>query len=564
MLECLAIENYAVARKVSLNLKKGLTAITGETGAGKSIAIDALQLVLGARAEAKAVRKDAKSANIIATFNLSDAPRAMAYLTEKDLLNEEPDLLIMRRSISKDGKSRAYINDTPVNTQVLKEISPMLINIHGQHDGQLLLKSENQIEYLDAYAELGPLVSEVASLYHTYSSGKRRLNQLAQIQNDQIAEYKLTHYQIAELEKLAPKENEFTELSNEYDRLNHSQTLLEGSGMIMNALSNEEEGILTQISVLQGKLGALTEIDKGLVPIFESINTAQVNLDDAYSELSNYQNKLDFDQERVDFLNKRMLSYTDLARKYNVAPNDLFGELEKLNQKIQEFSSIKDEIEQCKEDVIRAKEQFLVKAKELSEERKKSAPHFIEKILELLHVLSMPKAEFTIKFSETAPQANGIDAIDFLFNANPGMDLDLIANNASGGEISRIALAILAITASKISAPTMIFDEIDTGISGQTAAVTGKLLRKLGLTSQVITVTHLPQVASACNNQFEVVKENHDDETLSTVRELDENGRVLEVARLLGATEITPAALENAKELIKVQSNNIIDTKNIL
>lgn len=555
MLESLAIENYAVTRKVSFSLKKGLTAITGETGAGKSIAIDALVLVLGGRADAKSVRKGADSTNITATFNLYDSPRALAFLKEKDLLSEDPELCIMRRVITKEGRSRAYINDKNVNTAILKEISPMLINIHGQHDGQLLLKPENQLEYLDAYAQLGPLVSEVSSLYHTYSQGKKRLNELAQKQNESVAEYKLTHYQIAELEKLSPKQNEFTELSNEYDRQNHVQTLLDGSSQIINALSDDEQGLLNTLALLQNKLSKLCEIDKSLVKVLDSFNSASINLDDALTELSTYQEKLDFDSERIDALNSRMGYFSDLARKYGVTPNELYNELERLNKKNSEFSSLKEEIEECKEQVIQAKNAFLSKAQELRDARKKEAPNFITNVTNILHQLSMPQAVFDIEFLNSESfQANGIDTINFLFNANPGLDIGLIAKNASGGEISRIALAILAITATKISAPTMIFDEIDTGISGQTAAVTGKLLRKLGNTSQVITVTHLPQVASAAHHQFEVLKENTQDETISTIRELDNQGRISEVARLLGATKITQASLDAAEELILEQS----------
>ncbi len=555
MLECLAIENYAVARKVALNLARGLTAITGETGAGKSIAIDALLLVLGGRADAKAVRKGATNANITATFNLSDTPRALAYLTEKDLLVEdEPDLCILRRVITKDGRSRAYINDTNVNTSILKELAPMLINIHGQHDGQLLLKPENQIEYLDAYGELGPLVSEVASLYHTYSQGKKRFNELATRQNESIAEYKLTHYQIAELDKLSPKQNEFSELSNEYDRLNHVQTLLEGTSGVIGWLSDEEQGLLTSLATIQGKLSSLAEIDKSLASVLETFNSATINLEDALSELITYQEKLEYDPERIEALNKRMELFTDLARKYNVVPNELFNELNRLNGKLNEFCSLKDELEQCKLEVYEAKEKFLAKAQELSEARSQIAPKFNANVTKLLHELSMPKALFEAKLHPTEPQANGVDGVEFLFNANVGMDLDLISKNASGGEISRIALAILAITATKISAPTMIFDEIDTGISGHTAAVTGKLLRKLSATSQVITVTHLPQVASAAHQQFEVLKENNDEETISTIRMLDEEGRLQELARLLGGAKITQASIEAAKELMNEQS----------
>lgn len=554
MLESLSIENYAVAKKVNLNLGRGMSAITGETGAGKSIAIDALELILGGRADARSVRNNAASANLCATFSTADAPRALAFLKEKDLLAEDCDLCILRRVITKDGRSRAYINDTNVNTSILRELAPMIINIHGQHDGQLLLKPEHQIEYLDAYAELGSVISEVTSLYHTYSSGKKHLTELAELQKSTVAEYKLTHYQIAELEKLAPKQNEFTDISNEYDRLNHVQTLLEGTNGVIQGLNDESSGLLSSLSSIQAKLQTLVAIDKSLDGIAQTLCSAQLSLDDALSELDSYSSKLEYDPERIQAINDRMEQYTTLARKYTVSPNELYEVLNELQQKAQSYTSIKDEIEECKLAVIQAKNDFLAKASELSTLRKSHATDFTEKVTEMLHSLSMPFAVFEVEFTATTPQENGIDSIAFKFNANLGMEPDLISRTASGGEISRIALAILVLTANKISAPTLIFDEIDTGISGQTAAVTGTLLRRLGQNSQVVTVTHLPQVAASAHHQFEVRKETTNDETSSSIQELDEVGRVHEIARLLGATEITDNALANARELLKLQS----------
>lgn len=556
MLESLTIENYAVVKKVALLLSKGMSAITGETGAGKSIAIDALELVLGGRADAKSVRNGANSASICATFSVADAPRALAFLKEKDLLGEDCDLCIIRRTISKDGRSRAYINDINVNTSLLKELSGMLLNIHGQHDGQLLLKPEHQIEYLDAYSENGALISDVASLYHSYSQGKKELTRLAEIQADSVAEYKLTHYQIAELEKFGPKENEFTSISNEYDRLNHVQALQEATSSLSEALSHDENGVLAALRPILNKLRNTAKIDKSLENTAESLESAIISIDDVASELQHYNSNLETDPERTAWINDRMQQYTDLARKYNVAPNELWNVLQELQSKVQSFTSLKNEIEECKADVINAKNKFLEKSKELSEKRKSMAPIFTQKVEEMLHKLSMPYAKFIVEFGESQPQANGTDTVSFKFNANLGMEPDLISKTASGGEISRIALSILVLTANKISAPTMIFDEIDTGISGHTAAVTGTLLRKLGETSQVITVTHLPQVAASAHNQYEVLKENSNDETSSSIRKLDEDGRIHEIARLLGSSSITESALANAKELLASQHNS--------
>ena len=532
MLESLTIENYAVVKKATLNLHKGMSAITGETGAGKSISVDALELIMGGRADSRSVRNGAENTSICATFDLSDSPIALALLKEYDLLSDDNELCIIRRTITKDGRSRAFVNDRNVNTNTLKSLTSRLLNIHGQHDGQLLLKSEHQIEYLDAFGELGDILSDVQSLYYTYSKGREELTRLADRQKDMVAEYKLTLYQIAELNKLAPKEGEFAELSNEYDRLSNVQALLGGSLAAGSQLTNDEEGILTGINNLLNSLGNLAKLDKSLLNICQSVENAHILLDDAASELNHYSSTLEADPERLNFINERMALYNDLGHKYNTEPGNLHKILDELQHKTTEFTSIKDEIETRTAEVRNAKNAFMSKAKELSDKRKEVAVDFSSKIAGMLHELSMPHAMFEIDFQEVAPHSNGIDSIEFKFNANAGMTPDLI----------------------KISAPTLIFDEIDTGISGFTAATTGKLLRRLGASSQVITVTHLPQVAASAHNQYEVLKSDDNNETSTSIHELDSEGRIREIARLLGGANITDSALANARELLNTQT----------
>lgn len=555
MLESLTVENYAVVQKTELRLERGMSAITGETGAGKSIAIDALELALGGRADARSVRTGTNAASICAVFSLADVPRALAFLREKDLLasDDDNDLCIIRRSISKDGRSRAYINDRTVNITVLRELASMLVNIHGQHDGQLLLRPEHQIAYLDAFASLGPLVSETGSLFHTYSSLKKELCVLAERQNAGLAEYKLLHYQIAELEKFAPKEGEYQAISDEADKLNHISTLINGATELTGRL-NAEDGLMAGLNNVQNKLNALLQIDSSLKSIADTLEGARLTIEDTASELEHYSGSLELDPERAAWLNERLEQYTTLARKYSVPPQELYLTLDKLQTQAGTYTSLKDEIEACTESVRIAKTAFTAKALELSKKRHEAADEFATEVASILRKLSMPNAVFKLEFSETAPQDNGLDAVTFLFSANLGMEPDLISRTASGGEISRIALAILVLTANKISAPTLIFDEIDTGISGHTAAVTGSLLRKLGLDSQVITVTHLPQVAASAHHQFEVLKTDDHDITSSSIRKLDAEGRMYEIARLLGGSNISETALANARELLNVQA----------
>ena len=554
MLESLSIENYAVVKKATLDLHRGMSAITGETGAGKSISVDALELVMGGRADSKSVRNGANATTICATFDLSDSPRALGLLKEYELLSEDNELCIIRRTITRDGRSKAFVNDIHVNTNILRELSARLLNIHGQHDGQLLLKSEHQIEYLDAFAELGDLLSEVESLYYTYSNGRDEVNRLGELQKDMVSEYKLTMYQTAELSRLAPKENEFAELSNEYDRLSNVHTLLQNSMNIHGQLTDDENGILTSLNTLVNSMSGLVKMDRSLSPLLQNIENARIQLEDAAGEISQYSSTLEADPERLSFINERMTLYTDMAHKYSVTPNELHKVLEELHDKSTKFTSIKDEIQARTAEVVAAKKAFMEKAHELSDRRREMSVEFCRKITEMLHELSMPNAMFEVEFSETQPHPNGIDSVCFKFNANAGMTPDLISKTASGGEISRIALAILVLTANKISAPTLIFDEIDTGISGFTAATTGKLLRRLAKTSQVITVTHLPQVAASAHNQYEVLKKDIDNETFTSITELDDEGRVQEIARLLGGSAISDSALANARELLSTQS----------
>ncbi len=346
MLESLSVENYAVVKKTSLELSKGMSAITGETGAGKSIAIDALELALGGRADAKSVRANADNATICAVFNLNDAPRALAFLKEKDLIttDDDIDLCIIRRSISKDGRSRGYVNERNVSNATLKELGSMLLNIHGQHDGQLLLKSEYQIAYLDAYGSLGPLISETSSLYHTYYSLKKNFNELVDEQNKNLAEMKLVHYQIAELEKFAPKQDEYSNISQEADKLNHLQTLIADSNQVVCTLT-DENGILASLYNLQNKLISLSKIDTNITPISNSFEEIRISTEEIANDLEKYSSTLELDPERTIFINERLEQYTSLARKYNVHPKELYKTLEELQTKAQSFSSLKDEIE---------------------------------------------------------------------------------------------------------------------------------------------------------------------------------------------------------------------------
>ncbi|MEE1285664.1 MAG: DNA repair protein RecN [Ruminobacter sp.] len=556
MLETLSIENFAVAKKLSINFSKGLTAITGETGAGKSIAIDALSLILGGKTNAKFVRDGAKSCLICATFNISDSPKAKSYLCEKELLdNEDDNSCIIRRTITADGKSKAFINDINVNLTTLKELSPTLLSIHGQNESQLILVPENQLDYIDAYGELTPYSDEISQLFNLYKDKRSKLINLSNIHKNNKATHELEKYHIEELEELSPSEGDYSNVEAEHDKLNHAKTLLEKSSFLVNLLNDDSEGLKFGINEAIKKMSDITRIDKELNPLLSNLNTALINIEDTISELNSYISNIEINPERIEELSNRMSLYKDLSNKHNTNENDLHNVLNTLKESYASFEDDDKEILELKNEVEEIKVKFNQKAEELTQKRLEVIPAFASKIQEMLKTLSMPNVVFTIEHKSLDHATNqGKDEVIFKFSANLGLAPDEIKHTASGGEISRIALAILVLTANKISSPSMIFDEIDTGISGQTAATIGKMLRLLGNTSQVITVTHLPQVAASSHNHFEVSKTNIEQETISSITLLDDKGREQEIARLLAGDTISDTAIQNAKELIANQT----------
>lgn len=556
MLETLSIENFAVAKKLSINFSKGLTAITGETGAGKSIAIDALSLILGGKTNAKFVRDGAKSCLICATFNISDSPKAKSYLCEKELLdNEDDNSCIIRRTITADGKSKAFINDINVNLTTLKELSSTLLSIHGQNESQLILVPENQLDYIDAYGELTSYSDEISQLFNLYKDKRSKLINLSNIHKNNKATHELEKYHIEELEELSPSEGDYSNVEAEHDKLNHAKTLLEKSSFLVNLLNDDSEGLKFGINEAIKKMSDITRIDKELNPLLSNLNTALINIEDTISELNSYISNIEINPERIEELSNRMSLYKDLSNKHNTNENDLHNVLNTLKESYASFEDDDKEILELKNEVEEIKVKFNQKAEELTQKRLEVIPAFASKIQEMLKTLSMPDAVFTIEHKSLDHATNqGKDEVIFKFSANLGLAPDEIKHTASGGEISRIALAILVLTANKISSPSMIFDEIDTGISGQTAATIGKMLRLLGNTSQVITVTHLPQVAASSHNHFEVSKTNIEQETISSITLLDDKGREQEIARLLAGDTISDTAIQNAKELIANQT----------
>ncbi|MBL1378266.1 DNA repair protein RecN [Zobellella iuensis] len=551
MLLQLTISNFAIVSFLELDLRPGMTSITGETGAGKSIAIDALALALGERADADSVRPGADKADISARFRVDQLPRVKAWLSEQEL--DEQDECILRRTLSKEGRSRGYINGTPVPLSQLKILGGLLINIHGQHAHQELQKHDYQRRLLDAYAGHHQLLQLVGRHYQHWRQLSNERKQLQSEQAQWQAQRQLLEYQVAELDELALAEGEFPELEAEHKRLANGAELLNDCQLVLNVLADGEETNALQL-LRQGlkTLIELSQMDARLSPVQDMIESSLIQLEEGHSELSRYLDRLELDPERLYEVEARLGKVMELARKHHVPPAELLDFHREISSRLEEMEHNDSRLLGLDEEVERARDDFLQAAERLSQSRQRYASSLDRQITQSMHQLSMEHGRFEIQVTadDGGYSPLGIDRVDFLVSTNPGQPLSPLARVASGGELSRISLAIQVITAQKVETPTLIFDEVDVGVSGPTAAVVGKLLRRLGDSTQVLVITHLPQVAGHGHQHFFVSKNSADNDTQTRMQELDEHSRLQELARLLGGNKITPNTLANARELL--------------
>lgn len=551
MLAQLTISNFAIVRELDIDFQRGMTAITGETGAGKSIAIDALGLCLGGRAEADMVRIGATRADLCARFSLKDTPSALAWLVENQL--DEGNECLLRRVISSDGRSRGFINGTAVPLSQLRDLGQLLIQIHGQHAHQLLLKPEHQKALLDGYAGEHERLQEMAIRYKQWHQSCRTLAQHQQLAQEREARRELLQYQLKELNEFAPVAGEYELIDEEYKRLANSGQLLSTSQQALMLLADGEDATLqNQLYTAQQLLSELLGMDDRLSSVSTLLDEAAIQISEASDELRHYVERLDLDPNRLYELEQRLSKQISLARKHHIAPE----ELPAFHQQLLEEQALLDRQESVQDTLsVMVNEHYraaLHCAEQLHERRMHFAQELSQLIGESIHALSMPHGRLGIEVAFNADHltADGADKIDFRVSTNPGQPLQALAKVASGGELSRIALAIQVITARKMDTPALIFDEVDVGISGPTAAVVGKMLRQLGESTQVMCVTHLPQVAGCGHQHFFVSKETDGEMTETRMQPLDKRARLQELARLLGGSEVTRNTLANAKELL--------------
>jgi len=561
MLAHLSISNFAVVKQLSVQLENGLTAITGETGAGKSIAIDALSLCLGERADANAVRKGAAKAEIIAHFSLTDNHKAKHFLNEHELTSDEDEnSCFIRRIISKEGRSKAFINGVPASLQQLKGLGQFLLAIHGQNTHLQLLKEDYQRQLVDSFASHSSLLSEVKS---TFSQWKQKQNTLttlkaqAQQREDRL---QLLTYQVKELDEFALEQGEFEELEIEHKRLSNGQSLLEQAQTSVYNLYESDEG--NALSVIQNsieRLGELEAHDATLTPIISMLNDASIQIEEAASELRSYCDQLEIDPLRLQQVEARYAKAMELARKHAVMPEALFSHHQTL---VSEFTALGEQetlLGTLELEVEQSHSAYLLATKKLSESRSIAASKLASAIEAQIQQMNMPHAKVNIdvEYDELKkPVSYGLDTVQFNVSTNPGQETDKLEKVVSGGELSRIGLAIQVIASDNHATPTMIFDEVDTGISGPTASIVGGLLRRLGKAHQVMCVTHLPQVAAQAHNQLFVTKLTDGESTETQMLALTKQDRIDELARLLAGDKVTKSALANAKELLKSASSN--------
>lgn len=552
MLCHLHISNFAIVRALEIDWAPGMSTITGETGAGKSIAIDALSLCLGERADASVVRPGADKADVVATFDISKLTAAKDWLQQQDLLmgNE----CIVRRVVSAEGRSRGYINGVQVPAQQLKLLGQYLLAIHGQHAHQLLQKADYQRQLLDAFTAQPELLQQTKQSYRYWQQLQQEHTELQQSQQQRDAQRQLLEYQVAELDQFAPQAEEFSQLETEHSRLSHGNTLLSQSQQCLQQLyDGDEQTIYRALSQVSQQVEQLVQLDPTLADVQQMLNDALMQTEEASRELRRYADKIELDPERLQWIDERLGLWLNLSRKHQVSHEGLPALHEQLSQQLAELTHCDSRLNELELGIAQAEKIYQAAATSLTAARTQAAAELGALISANMHELSMANARFAINIqSQSLAQAsaNGLDQVSFDVSTNPGQPLQALSKVASGGELSRISLAIQVILADKITTPTLIFDEVDVGISGPVAAGVGRLLRQLGRSTQIICVTHLPQVASQGHHQLFVEKYTDGQATETRMRQLTDEERIQEIARLLAGENISANALANARELL--------------
>jgi DNA repair protein RecN (Recombination protein N) len=549
MLRSLTIQNYALISRLEMDIPEGFSVITGETGAGKSIILGALSLILGQRADAKSIKQNESKCQIEGIFDISSY-QLESYFKERDL-EYDARQCIFRREIWSSGKSRAFINDSPVGLNDLKELGAFLIDIHSQHQNLLLGDNRFQLNVLDALANNKDLSASYTATFKEYTNLKRAYTELKEQIDRQATEEDYIRFQFKQLDEAKLQAGEQDELERESERLSHTEEIKSSLYQIGAFLSSDEKGIVPLLKNTFNLAQSLQKIyDENIA---ERIQTAYIDLKDLALEVNANQEKLEYNPERLQEVNNRLDLIYSLQQKHRLQSVEELIELrDHLDKQIHTLDNCDEELAKLEKSVGDSFSKLLKTAQSLSKVRKDTAKSMEKRLIEKISILGMPDMRFSVEIlPKEQPDATGADNVNFLFSANKNGDLKPVSQIASGGEISRLMLGIKALIAGAVALPTIIFDEIDTGVSGEIADKMGEIMHRMGESMQVIAISHLPQIASKGQSQFLVYKENYKDLAETRIRQLSHEERIIEIAQLLSGSKLTDAAIENAKELLK-------------
>jgi DNA repair protein RecN (Recombination protein N) len=556
MLESIQIKNFAIIDSLDLEFDQGLTALTGETGAGKSILLDAIKLISGDRADSDNVKSGQDRAEINVCFDIQNHPKAQDWLKNNEMASDQE--CIIRRIVFANGRSKAFINGHNAPLSQLKNLTQMLVDLHGQHEHQSLQKTTIQQQLLDTYLNEPALIDSVKQTYKLWQQLQKQLNDVMDGSVNREQRIDLLHLYCQELNQLNLAEGEIENLQSEYNRLAHAGQLLETSGEMLGILSeNDDASVQSLLSRCEGLLSSQIAYDSKLTASHELIASAVIQVQEATTMLRNYQQSIDLDSGELDRLNQRIGNAQDLARKHHITIEKLPRLAIELNEELEVLNSSENSLEEINRLLDQANKNYLECASQLSQKRTDTAQSLSAQISEIMQQLGMDGGQFSIQVdsneSESGFKATGIDTISYQVSANPGQPLKPLTKVASGGELSRISLAIQVIFSESSNIPTLIFDEVDSGVGGGIAEIVGKKLRWLGGNRQVFCVTHLPQVASQAHQHYRVEKVKTIDDTTTNVVPLENDARLEEVARMLGGVVISEQTRAHASEMIAGQ-----------
>ncbi len=554
MLQTISLRDFVIVDQLELDFASGFTVLTGETGAGKSILLDALGLVLGERADSSQIREGSNRAEISALFRIESelVPSFGQWLDAQGFpLEDDGQSLLLKRTVETNGRSRAFINGSVATLVQLREAGDQLVDIHGQHAHQLLLKGGAQRELLDRHAGLLPLATEVAQAFKILSDSRRRLEQAENAGQDVERERERLEWQLEELTELSPQEGEWVSIQSEHARLANGAKLIGGCQEAIEVLSDADNSLESSLSKVCTNVGALAEHDPALAEINQALESASIQLDEAIHGLNRYLQKIDLDPTRLAQIEERMQALHSTARKYRAEVDELPGLLQTTAERLEALTASQN-IEALRAQVAQEESAYQKIAKQLSQKRQKAASDLGKLVTDAMQDLSMAGGRLEIALAPlNEGGSHGLEQIEFLVAGHAGSTPRSLAKVASGGELARISLAISVITSKASFTPTLIFDEVDAGIGGAVAETVGKLLHQLGQSHQILCVTHLPQVAAQGNHHLKVSKSQTGEKTVSQVRILGRPERVEEVARMLGGTTITDTTRRHARELLE-------------